>query len=61
MRRRNFYKQDDGKMKTSILRKAQDRETKSEQVEAFRRFECRKCGKIVPRGLYMHEKHCKGP
>jgi len=56
MRRRSFYK-DDGKYKTAILRKTEERESEKE-VKTFNRFECRKCGKIVPRGLYMHEKYC---
>lgn len=21
---------------------------------------CRKCGRVLPRGKFMHEKHCKG-
>ncbi len=58
MRRRSFY-QRDGKIKHAILRKTEERESKKEQTEAYGRFECKKCRKIFPRGLYLHEKHCK--
>lgn len=61
MRRRSIYKKDDSN-KTLILRRVQDEESRIEKVEALieRKYECKKCGKDFPRGLYMHERYCKG-
>lgn len=42
------------------FRKTEDEKAPQETPKEVLSDECPKCGKIVKRGKYMHQKHCKG-
>ena len=46
--------------KRSDFRKVESEEKKQETAKTLLSDECPKCGEIVKRGKFMHQKHCKG-
>ena len=59
MRRRQIFA-----MQSNATNEREEHEIEEKTSEApeevLKAKACAKCGKILARGLYMHEKHCKG-
>jgi len=43
------------------FRRVEDAKEEPRQGEAVLSDACPKCGKVVKRGKFMHQKYCKGP
>jgi hypothetical protein len=46
--------------KRSDFKKVEDEKEEKQETQTVLSDECPKCGKIVKRGKFMHQQHCKG-